>query len=30
MGALPQQPPPMHEIEMWTGGKKEVLSVPQG
>lgn len=30
MGALPPQPPPMHEIELWSGGKKEVLSVPQG
>ena len=29
-GALPPQPPPMHEIELWSGGKKEVLSVPQG
>jgi len=29
-GATPPPPPPMHEIEVWSGGKKEVLSVPQG
>ena len=29
-GALPPTPPAMHEIELWSGGKKEVLSVPQG
>lgn len=23
-------PPPLHEIELWSGSKKEVLSVPQG
>ncbi|MBX9720822.1 MAG: Flp pilus assembly protein CpaB [Candidatus Obscuribacterales bacterium] len=26
----PPPPPPMHEIELWSGSKKEVLSVPQG
>lgn len=26
----PPVPPPMHEIELWSGSKKEVLSVPQG
>jgi pilus assembly protein CpaB len=23
-------PPPLHEIEVWSGGKKDVLSVPKG
>jgi pilus assembly protein CpaB len=29
-GVLPQVQPPQHEIELWTGSKKEVLTVPQG
>lgn len=29
-GMLPKQELQQHEIELWSGGKKEVLSVPQG
>jgi pilus assembly protein CpaB len=29
-GMLPKQELQQHEIELWNGGKKEVLSVPQG
>jgi pilus assembly protein CpaB len=29
-GSVAPLPPPQHEIEMWSGSKKDVLSVPQG
>ncbi len=28
--ATPSLPPPLHEIEIWTGSKKDVISVPKG
>jgi pilus assembly protein CpaB len=30
MPAAPPPPPPLHEIEIWSGSKKDVLSVPKG
>jgi pilus assembly protein CpaB len=29
-GQVVPLPPPLHEIEMWQGGKKDVLTVPRG